>query len=103
MYRHYYKIVQRANVDNVPERVNSIFSLFIAIVLAMVFTGYQLHEYIVASYHIADGVYTCDFFMATGFHGFHVILGTVFLLVSFFRLLFSHFTRESHLGLEFAI
>lgn len=77
--------------------------LFIAIVLAVLFTFCQLREYISSSFYIADGVYASCFFMATGFHGFHVILGTIFLTVSFFRLLFFHFTKDSHLGLEFAI
>ena len=44
----------------------------------------------------------CKLFMATGFHGFHVIVGTIFLAVCLFRALKGHFTPESHIGFEAA-
>ena len=56
-----------------------------------------------SSFSIADSVYGSIFFMATGFHGFHVILGTLFLSSCFIRLIKFHFARNHHLGLEFAI
>ena len=98
------KIFSKENrVVSFKRKWDGIFSLYMAVLLAFLFTACQLREYISAGFHIADGVYTSSFFMATGFHGFHVIIGTVFLMTSLFRLLFFHFTEESHLGLEFAI
>jgi cytochrome c oxidase subunit 3 len=60
-------------------------------------------EYYEAPFTIADSVFGSTFFMATGFLGFHVLIGTTFLLVCFFRLLDNHFTRHHHNGLEAAI
>ena len=68
-------------------------ALFFTILLAITFTGFQAYEYIEASFNISDGIYGSTFYMATGFHGFHVIIGTIFLIVCFFRLLKNHFTR----------
>ena len=51
---------------------------------------------------IRDSIYGANFFMATGFHGFHVIVGTIFLAVCLFRALKGHFTPESHIGFEAA-
>jgi cytochrome c oxidase subunit 3 len=74
----------------------------LTILLAAVFTGFQVYEYIEASFTISDGVYGSTFFMATGFHGFHVIIGTIFLTVCYFRLAKSHFTKNFHFGFEAA-
>lgn len=73
------------------------------IALAAHFTMYQGYEYFEAGFNISDSVYGSIFFMATGFHGFHVILGTCFLLVCYLRLYKGHFGIRHHLGLEFAI
>jgi len=81
----------------------SLQALAITIFLALLFTKYQHLEYIEASFTIADSVYGSSFFMATGFHGFHVIVGTCFLIVCLYRLYMEHFTKEHHLGLEAAI
>lgn len=77
-------------------------SLVITILLAIIFTGLQGYEYITAPFDISDGVYGSCFYMATGFHGFHVFIGTCFLAVCLFRLYLNHFTREHHLGFEAA-
>jgi len=90
-------------LKNSKNKFNSYFSLILTILLAIHFTYWQLKEYIMSSFSIADSVYGSIFFMATGFHGFHVILGTLFLSVCYVRLWKFHFTRNHHLGLEFAI
>jgi cytochrome c oxidase subunit 3 len=72
------------------------------ILLAVVFTGLQGFEYVTAPFTISDSVYGSSFYMATGFHGFHVFVGTCFLTVCLIRLYFNHFTREHHFGFEAA-
>jgi len=83
-------------------RAEAIWGLIATIVLALIFTGFQYYEYIHASFTIADSVYGSCFFMATGFHGFHVIVGTLFLSVCLVRLINYHFTKEHHFGFEAA-
>jgi heme/copper-type cytochrome/quinol oxidase subunit 3 len=60
-------------------------------------------EYIHAPFNISDGVYGSCFYMATGFHGFHVFIGTLALLVSLIRIVLNHFTNKHHVGFESAI
>ena len=76
--------------------------LSLTVVLGVLFTALQAFEYLEAPFCIADSVYGSTFFVATGFHGFHVIIGTIFLLVCLLRLNSSHFTRSHHLGFEAA-
>ena len=78
------------------ERKDAIISLIITLILAVFFTALQAFEYVNAGFTISDSVFGSTFFMATGFHGFHVIIGTTFLAVCFFRLLNYHFTQEHH-------
>jgi len=80
----------------------SLESLMYTILLAILFTCYQYIEYVEATFTISDSVYGSCFFMATGFHGFHVFVGTCFLIVCFIRLYFHHFTKEHHFGFEAA-
>jgi len=68
----------------------------------IVFTELQYKEYIDAPFAISDGIYGSVFYMITGLHGFHVIIGTIFIIVCFFRFLRAHFTKTHHLGFEFA-
>jgi len=77
-------------------------ALFLTILLAFFFTCLQVYEYLEATFTISDGIYGSTFFMATGFHGFHVFVGTVFLTVCYFRLGKNHFTRTHHFGFEAA-
>jgi cytochrome c oxidase subunit 3 len=77
-------------------------ALTVTIILAIIFTALQGFEYVSAPFTISDGVYGATFYMATGFHGFHVIIGTCFLTVCLARLFFNHFTREHHFGFEAA-
>jgi len=76
--------------------------LVFTIVLAIIFTALQAVEYVEAPFTISDGVYGSTFYMATGFHGFHVFIGTCFLTICLVRLSLNHFTREHHFGFEAA-
>jgi heme/copper-type cytochrome/quinol oxidase subunit 3 len=77
--------------------------LIFSIVLGVFFTLLQLFEYINAPFNINDSVYGSIFYLATGFHGFHVIIGTIFLFVALIRHIKYHFLVEHHFGLESAI
>nr|BBB16290.1 cytochrome oxidase subunit 3 [Pagurus gracilipes] len=77
-------------------------SLFITVILGLYFTALQAFEYIEAPFTIADSVFGSTFFVATGFHGLHVIVGTSFLMVCLFRLYKCHFSSEHHFGFEAA-
>ncbi|KAF4529806.1 hypothetical protein B566_EDAN017992 [Ephemera danica] len=66
------------------------------------FSVLQAYEYIEAPFTIADAVYGSTFFMATGFHGLHVIIGTSFLLVCLLRHYLEHFLPDHHFGFEAA-
>ncbi len=76
--------------------------LALTILLGLTFTGVQAYEYSHAAFAFSGNVYGATFFMATGFHGFHVIVGTIFLIVCFFRARAGHFTPERHFGFEAA-
>jgi len=78
------------------------FGLVFTVILAVLFTLLQYVEYKEANFSISDSVYGSSFFMMTGFHGFHVIIGTIFIIVCTFRNLFNHFTSSHHLGFEAA-
>jgi len=84
------------------KKFQAIISLFITILLALIFTALQGFEYISAPFNITDSAYGSTFYMATGFHGFHVLIGTLFLCVCFFRLYFDHFSSTHHIGFEAA-
>ena len=76
--------------------------LILTIVLGISFTAVQAYEYNHAGFNFSQNIYGATFFMATGFHGFHVIIGTVFLTVCLIRAFLGHFTPKQHLGFEFA-
>ena len=84
-------------------RQHTILGLTLTIVLGLIFTSLQGLEYYEATFTIADSVYGSTFFVATGFHGLHVIIGTSFLIVCYFRILNHHFTKHHHTGFEAAI
>src|SRR5690606_25488506 len=73
------------------------------LVYAVIFTIEQVFEYLHAPFSINDSIYGTTFYMLTGFHGFHVVIGTIFIFVCFIRLLQGHFTSSHHVGLESAI
>ena len=76
--------------------------LILAIVLGALFTALQAYEYGHAAFGFAGNIYGANFFMATGFHGAHVIIGTIFLFVVLLRLQAGHFTPTKHVGFEAA-
>lgn len=95
----------------VGDRKNAKTGLILTIVLGALFTAVQVYEY----HHILEhkyffggegaensGLYGSTFFMATGFHGFHVLVGTIFLAVCLFRLMGTGFTPKQHFGFEAA-
>jgi len=72
--------------------------LLLTILLAVVFTAVQAYEYLNAPFSINDGIYGSTFYMATGFHGLHVMIGTTFIYVCLRRL--HQFTTTHHVGFE---
>ena len=76
--------------------------LGVTVAFGLYFTALQLGEYKILDYSIADSVYGSTFFLMTGFHGLHVLIGTLFLRVCFFRAGANQFSNTHHLGLEFA-
>ncbi|MBL4600282.1 MAG: cytochrome c oxidase subunit 3 [Rhizobiaceae bacterium] len=76
--------------------------LWVTVALGILFSGVQAYEYAYAPFDFKESIYGATFFMATGFHGFHVIIGTIFLLVCLFRAMAGHFTPEQHFGFEAA-
>ena len=81
----------------------TVISLIFTLVLAILFTYFQGLEYVSAPFNISDSVYGSCFYMATGFHGFHVFVGTIALIISLIRIVFNHFTNTHHFGFESAI
>ena len=84
------------------DRKSLITGLGLTVALGVMFTGFQIKEYMIAPFGFTDGVYPSVFYLATGFHGFHVFVGTVFLAVCLVRAIRGHFTPERHFGFEAA-
>lgn len=84
------------------DRKHTIQALWYTVILGLLFTACQAYEYTHAAFGFKDTVYASTFFMATGFHGFHVIVGTIFLAVCLVRAYKDQFTPQQHLGFEFA-
>jgi cytochrome c oxidase subunit 3 len=78
------------------------YGLILTIALGACFTCVQAYEYSHALFGFSGNIYGATFFMATGFHGFHVLVGTIFLIVCLARAYAGHFTPTQHLGFEFA-
>jgi cytochrome c oxidase subunit 3 len=76
--------------------------LWCTILLGLLFTSVQAYEYAHAPFAFKGSIYGSTFFMATGFHGFHVIVGTLFLIVCWFRARADQFTPDRHFGFEAA-
>ena len=84
------------------DRKGLIQGLALTVVLGLMFTSLQAYEYAEAPFKFTGGVYPSTFFLATGFHGFHVIVGTTFLFVCLLRAIRGHFTPQRHFGFEAA-
>ena len=76
--------------------------LLCTILLGVLFTSIQAYEYAQAPFTFAGTIYGATFFMATGFHGAHVIIGTIFLTVCLVRAYKGDFTPKAHFGFEAA-
>ncbi len=81
----------------------AILALALTVIFGIYFFACQLFEYKHSGFSINDGVYGSVFYMLTGFHGFHVFVGTVFLLICLIRFFYQHFTPMNHFGFEAAI
>jgi cytochrome c oxidase subunit 3 len=84
------------------DRAGMLQGLALTILLGATFTCIQAYEYTHAEFAFRQGIYPTTFFMATGFHGFHVIVGTIFLIVCWFRGYRGDFTPDHHFGFEAA-
>lgn len=81
---------------------DTILGLGLSAALGAFFLCFQMFEYVHATFKFKDGVFPSTFYMATGFHGFHVFVGTVFLIVCWLRARKAHFTPTRHFGFEAA-
>lgn len=86
----------------VRAKKHAVVGLLITLLLASLFTILQIVEYYQAPFSISDSIFGSCFYMTTGFHGFHVFVGTVALFVSLIRLSLNHFTNTKHFGFESA-
>lgn len=77
-------------------------SLIITFILGIYFTLLQGFEYMEASFTIADSSYGSTFFVATGFHGLHVLIGSTFLVITYIRLSNLSFSKDHLIGFELA-
>jgi heme/copper-type cytochrome/quinol oxidase subunit 3 len=90
-------------IKPIYEESEAIIALTITILLAVLFLALQLMEYKSALICLSDGIYGSTFYMTTGFHGFHVMIGTIFLIICNYRLALGHFEDGNCVGLESAI
>nr|QUB36780.1 cytochrome c oxidase subunit 3 [Ophiostoma piliferum] len=78
----------------------AIWACICTLVFSVFFTFFQYLEYDLAPFTLSDGTFGSVFFFGTGFHGLHVIIGSLFLGVSLWRLLYYHLTQQHHVGFE---
>lgn len=86
----------------IGDRRGTLQGMGITIGLAALFTGLQVFEYMHGEFGISDSVYGSTFYMATGFHGLHVIVGTIMLSVATVRIYKYEMTKQHHFGFESA-
>lgn len=83
-------------------RRDTLRGLGLTVLLGVIFSGFQAYEYHHAAFGFKDTVFASTFYMATGFHGFHVLIGTIFLAVTWWRAYKNQFTPTDHFGFEAA-
>ena len=91
-----------SHINIINNKKRELFLIF-TLILGIYFTILQGFEYYMCAFTIADRVFGSIFFIATGFHGIHVLVGSIFLIICLFRLFFLHFSIINHLGYEIAI
>lgn len=84
-------------------RKSTLIGIIITVALALFFTSIQAYEYFQTSFSFSDSVFGSSFFATTGLHGFHVIVGTIFIGVNLFRVIQYQLTRTHHQGFESSI
>lgn len=84
------------------DRKGLVAGLAVTVALGALFSYVQFYEYAHSPFDFGGSIYSATFYMATGFHGFHVVVGTIFLLVCLLRAMAGHFTPKQHFGLEAA-
>jgi len=84
------------------DRTGALQGLGLTVLLGVYFSFLQAGEYFEASFSISDGAYGTTFFVATGFHGLHVLVGTSFLFICLVRHFYYHFSLGHHFGFEAA-
>jgi cytochrome c oxidase subunit 3 len=84
------------------DRKGLVNGLILTVFLGFIFSCFQAYEYHHATFTLDGNIYGATFYMATGFHGFHVIVGTIFLAVCLFRSMKGHSNSEHHFGFEAA-
>lgn len=84
------------------DRKGLVNGLICTVILGALFSAVQAYEYAHAPFSFDGGIYGATFFMATGFHGFHVLVGTIFLLICLIRATRGHFKQDHHFGFEAA-
>jgi cytochrome c oxidase subunit 3 len=89
-------------ISHDEDRKSMVQGLVVAVSLGALFTVFQAYEYQHAAFGFSGNIYGANFFMATGFHGFHVLVGTIFLAICMLRAMRGHFTKDQHLGFEAA-
>nr|YP_009710894.1 cytochrome c oxidase subunit III [Ptilonyssus chloris]QGA47497.1 cytochrome c oxidase subunit III [Ptilonyssus chloris] len=80
----------------------ALYSLLLTIIMGIIFTMTQMYEYMQASFCLNDSNFGSIFYLSTGFHGVHVIIGTLFLMVNMFRMYMMYFNKKNHFSFEAA-
>nr|YP_010133477.1 cytochrome c oxidase subunit III [Chiropterargas boueti]AMX74071.1 cytochrome c oxidase subunit III [Chiropterargas boueti]AMX74084.1 cytochrome c oxidase subunit III [Chiropterargas boueti] len=80
--------------------INCMKALMITIILGIMFSFFQLLEYNQGMFSMSDSIYGSTFYISTGFHGLHVLIGTIFLTTTFIRLHLNHLSKTHHFGFE---